>query len=133
MVCLGFEPRVAGWKAQIIPLSYGGAPWLIMFDQQGCGRIWSNHDWRFYEGPFTTNFPHPKFFPIYPVRESHYLFLLFLFVDKTPSTPNLMSKSWNKLNLTVQLDSHARAVWKPLNCHFEAPTYLLLKINSCHK
>ena len=24
MVCLGFEPRAAGWKAQMNPLSYGG-------------------------------------------------------------------------------------------------------------
>ena len=24
MVCLGLEPRVAGWKAQTNPLSYGG-------------------------------------------------------------------------------------------------------------
>ena len=24
MVCLGFEPGAAGWKAQINPLSYGG-------------------------------------------------------------------------------------------------------------
>ena len=26
MVCLGFEPRAAGWKAQTDPLSYGGTP-----------------------------------------------------------------------------------------------------------
>ena len=26
MVCLGFEPRAAGWKAQTNPLSYGGNP-----------------------------------------------------------------------------------------------------------
>ena len=26
MVCLGFEPGVAGWKAQMNPLSYGGTP-----------------------------------------------------------------------------------------------------------
>ena len=26
MVCLGFEPGVAGWKAQTNPLSYGGTP-----------------------------------------------------------------------------------------------------------
>ena len=26
MVCLGFEPRAAGWKAQTNPLSYGGTP-----------------------------------------------------------------------------------------------------------
>ena len=24
MVCLGFEPRAAGWKARTNPLSYGG-------------------------------------------------------------------------------------------------------------
>ena len=30
MVCLGFEPGVAGWKAQKNPLSYGGTP-KIMF------------------------------------------------------------------------------------------------------
>ena len=28
MVCLGLEPRVAGWKAQTNPLSYGGRPKL---------------------------------------------------------------------------------------------------------
>ena len=26
MVCLGFEPRAAGWKARTNPLSYGGTP-----------------------------------------------------------------------------------------------------------
>ena len=26
MVCLGFEPGVAGWKARTNPLSYGGTP-----------------------------------------------------------------------------------------------------------
>ena len=26
MVCLGFEPGAAGWKAQMDPLSYGGTP-----------------------------------------------------------------------------------------------------------
>ena len=26
MVCLGFEPGAAGWKAQTNPLSYGGTP-----------------------------------------------------------------------------------------------------------
>ena len=26
MVCLGLEPRVAGWKTQTNPLSYGGTP-----------------------------------------------------------------------------------------------------------
>ena len=26
MVCLGLEPGVAEWKAQMIPLSYGGNP-----------------------------------------------------------------------------------------------------------
>ena len=26
MVCLGFKPGVAGWKAQTNPLSYGGIP-----------------------------------------------------------------------------------------------------------
>ena len=26
MVCLRFEPRAAGWKAQTNPLSYGGTP-----------------------------------------------------------------------------------------------------------
>ena len=26
MVCLGFEPGVAGWWAQTIPQSYGGRP-----------------------------------------------------------------------------------------------------------
>ena len=28
MVCLGFEPGMAGWKARTNPLSYGGAPEL---------------------------------------------------------------------------------------------------------
>ena len=40
MVCLGFKPGVAGWKAQTNPLSYGGTPfqrnskpsdWLFKF------------------------------------------------------------------------------------------------------
>ena len=26
MVCMGFEPGAAGWKAQTNPLSYGGTP-----------------------------------------------------------------------------------------------------------
>ena len=26
MMCLGFEPGAAGWKAQTNPLSYGGTP-----------------------------------------------------------------------------------------------------------
>ena len=26
MACLGVEPREAGWKAQMNPLSYGGTP-----------------------------------------------------------------------------------------------------------
>ena len=29
MVCLELEPRVAGWKAQMNQLSYGGTPILI--------------------------------------------------------------------------------------------------------
>ena len=28
MVCLGLEPRAAGWKAQMNPLSYGGPLYL---------------------------------------------------------------------------------------------------------
>ena len=31
MVCLGLEPRAAGWKAQTNPLSYGGTPNLQIF------------------------------------------------------------------------------------------------------
>ena len=30
MVCLGFELRAAGWKAQTNPLSYGGTPKSIL-------------------------------------------------------------------------------------------------------
>ena len=30
MVCLGFEPGAAGWKARTNPLSYGGTPCFIM-------------------------------------------------------------------------------------------------------
>ena len=30
MVCLGFEPGVAGWKAETNPLSYGGT---VLFGQ----------------------------------------------------------------------------------------------------
>ena len=26
MVCLGIEPRAAGWKAQMNPLNYSGTP-----------------------------------------------------------------------------------------------------------
>ena len=29
MMWLGFEPGVAGWKAQANPLSYGGTPIVI--------------------------------------------------------------------------------------------------------
>ena len=31
MVCLGFEPGAAGWKAQMNPLSYGGTPLFVYF------------------------------------------------------------------------------------------------------
>ena len=31
MVCLGFEPWAAGWKAQTNPLSYGGTPIRLIF------------------------------------------------------------------------------------------------------
>ena len=31
MVCLGFEPGAARWKAQIHPLSYGGTPTYFIF------------------------------------------------------------------------------------------------------
>ena len=30
MVCLGFEPGAAGWKARTNPLSYGGTPKQIV-------------------------------------------------------------------------------------------------------
>ena len=29
MVCLGFEPWAAGWKARMNPLSYGGTPTVV--------------------------------------------------------------------------------------------------------
>ena len=36
MVCLGLEPRAAGWKAQTNPLSYGGTPkHMTNFNQRG--------------------------------------------------------------------------------------------------
>ena len=31
MVCLGLEPRAAGWKAQTNPLSHGGTPCFFVF------------------------------------------------------------------------------------------------------
>ena len=31
MICLGFEPGAAGWKAPTNPLSYGGTPCKILF------------------------------------------------------------------------------------------------------
>ena len=34
MVCLGFEPGVAGWKALTNPLSYGGTPIDIYLGSQ---------------------------------------------------------------------------------------------------
>ena len=34
MVCLGFEPGAAGWKAQMNPLSYGGTPITILFENR---------------------------------------------------------------------------------------------------
>ena len=30
MVCLGFEPRAARWKAKTNPLSYGAIPFLLL-------------------------------------------------------------------------------------------------------
>ena len=33
MVCLGFEPGAAEWKAQTDPLSYGGTPKTGRFDR----------------------------------------------------------------------------------------------------
>ena len=34
MVCLGLEPRGAGWKAQMNPLSYGCTPPSFYFKSQ---------------------------------------------------------------------------------------------------
>ena len=34
MVCLGFDPRVTGWQAQTIPLSYGGTLNLVFKSAQ---------------------------------------------------------------------------------------------------
>ena len=34
MVCLGLEPRAAGWKAQTNPLSYGGTPQTIVVSEK---------------------------------------------------------------------------------------------------
>ena len=31
MVCLGFEPRAAVWKAQTNPLSYCGTPFAVTY------------------------------------------------------------------------------------------------------
>ena len=31
MVCLGFEPGAAGWKARTNPLSFGGTPRFVYF------------------------------------------------------------------------------------------------------
>ena len=42
MVCLGFEPRAAGWKAQSDPLSYGGTP--ISMKVRLAFRIWKCFD-----------------------------------------------------------------------------------------
>ena len=38
MVCLGFEPRVAGWKAQTNWLIYNGTPWLSCFNLRWCNK-----------------------------------------------------------------------------------------------
>ena len=32
MACLGLEPRAAKWKVQTNPLSYGGTPYLTVFN-----------------------------------------------------------------------------------------------------
>ena len=43
MVCLGFEPGVAGWKAQTNPLSYGGTPCRTQFyntDSRGRKKVY---------------------------------------------------------------------------------------------
>ena len=46
MVCLGLEPRVAGWKVQTNPLSYGGSPYLIYFINpvNDCLLLWGMND-----------------------------------------------------------------------------------------
>ena len=36
MVCLGLEPRAAGWKVQTNPLSYGGTPCCSVLFVVGC-------------------------------------------------------------------------------------------------
>ena len=41
MVCLGFEPGTAEWKAQTNPLSYGGTPNL--FDAKNKPTLCSLH------------------------------------------------------------------------------------------
>ena len=41
MVCLGLEPRAAGWKAQTNPLSYGDMQFLVsnfLAGQKVCAR-----------------------------------------------------------------------------------------------
>ena len=33
MMCLGFEPGAAGWKAQTSPLSYGGTLTFFIYEK----------------------------------------------------------------------------------------------------
>ena len=35
MVCLGFKPGAAGWKARMNPLSYGGTPFVYSKNNHG--------------------------------------------------------------------------------------------------
>ena len=39
MVCLGLEPRVAGWKAHRNPLSYGGTPIFLFSVSLSCSLL----------------------------------------------------------------------------------------------
>ena len=45
MVCLGFEPGAAGWKAQMNPLSYGGTPFICSLFVQESATIVKHTIW----------------------------------------------------------------------------------------
>ena len=67
MVCLGFEPRVAGWKAQTNPLSYGGTPYYIILTTATAEKV---HSFPF---KLLSAFYMNEFFPIqkFPASNIH--------------------------------------------------------------
>ena len=76
MVCLGFEPGAAGWKARTNPLSYGGTPTLVVF---------TTVKWKMHKGFGCGSFVRAVAFDARGLQfeSSHQQHLLLLTVEKT--------------------------------------------------